>query len=80
MGNADEKRKIREAHAEFMKEQAIKKQEVVMKFKRSNDAVLKVFTPKKFNGEGCISCSADHNIKRKFVLLIHFIFETDIAF
>lgn len=48
MGTADEKRKIREGHAEFMKEQNIKKQEVVCKFKRSNDAVLKVFTPESF--------------------------------
>jgi len=34
-----------------------------MKFKRSNDAVLTVFTPDSFSGQGCISCSADHNVR-----------------
>jgi len=36
-----------------------------MKFKRSNDAVLTVFTPESFQGNGCISCSADHNVRGK---------------
>jgi len=34
-----------------------------MKFKRSNDAVLTVYTPDSFIGQGCISCSADHNVR-----------------
>lgn len=34
-----------------------------MKFKRSNDAVLKVYVPESYNGQGCISCSADHNVR-----------------
>ena len=58
-GAAEEKRR----QAEFLKQATLKKQEVVMKFKRSNDAVLTVFTPANFNGQGCISCSADHTVR-----------------
>ena len=32
-------------------------------FKRSNDAVLTVFSPNSFHGQGCFSCSADHNVR-----------------
>ena len=59
----EDKRKIRER--EFLLESQKKKQEVVMKFKRSNDAVLKVYVPDSYNGQGCISCSADHNVRSK---------------
>lgn len=45
---AEDKRRLRETHQDFLQKQAIKKQEVVMKFKRSNDAVLTVFTPDNF--------------------------------
>jgi len=40
-----------------------------MKFKRSNDAVLTVYTPDSFIGQGCISCSADHNVRSKFLVV-----------
>ena len=63
--SADDKRKLREGHADFLQRQQLKKQEVVMKFKRSNDAVLKVFTPNNLHGNGCISCSADHMVRSK---------------
>ena len=49
ISNAD-KKKFRDNQAEFVKQAAQKKNEVVMKFKRSNDAVLTVFTPSSFNG------------------------------
>ena len=62
----EEKLKFRESQAEFLKQSTLKKQEVVMKFTRSNDAVLKVYTPISFSGQGCISCSADHNVRSKY--------------
>lgn len=36
-----------------------------MKFKRSNDAVLTVYTPESFQGQGYIACSADHSVRSK---------------
>ena len=62
---AEEKRKMKENHDKFLLEFKKKQQEVVMKFKRSNDAVLTVYVPESFNGQGCISCSADHNARSK---------------
>ena len=38
-----------------------------MKFKRSNDAVLSVYTPDSFQGHGFITCSADHNVRSKLM-------------
>lgn len=61
----EEKQKFKESQAEFLKQSQQKKQEFVMKFKRSNDAVLAVCTPSNFAGQACISCSADHNVRSK---------------
>ena len=63
---AEDKRKLKESHDKFLLEYKKKQQEVVMKFKRSNDAVLTVYVPDSFNGQGCISCSADHNARSKY--------------
>ena len=59
----EDKKKFRDNQAEFLKLSQTKKNEVVMKFKRSNDAVLTVFTPSSYNGYGHFSCSADHNVR-----------------
>ena len=63
---AEENKNLKALHAKFWTEYKKKQQEVVMKFKRSNDAVLCVYVPDSFNGQGCISCSADHNARCKF--------------
>ena len=42
-----------------------------MKFKRSNDAVLCVFTPEDYADKGCISCAADHAVKSKLHFLLN---------
>ena len=67
MPTADEKRRLKEIHDKFLQDLKKKQQEVVMKFKRSNDAVLSVYVPQSFNGQGCIDCAADHNVRSKFV-------------
>lgn len=56
----------KESHKQFMREfLKNKKQEAVMFFKRSKDAVLSVYAPNSFQGQGCISCTADHNVRSK---------------
>ena len=45
MPTADEKRRLKEIHDKFLQDLKKKQQEVVMKFKRSNDAVLSVYVP-----------------------------------
>ncbi len=60
---------LKKLHAEFLTKQKAYNQEIVMKFKRSNDAVLCVFTPADYSDKGCISCAADHCVKGK----LHFL-------
>ena len=68
MPTADEKRRLKEIHDKFLQDLKKKQQEVVMKFKRSNDAVLSVYVPQSFNGQGCIDCAADHNVRSKYMI------------
>jgi len=62
-----EQERLKKMHTEFLSKLKANKQEVVMKFKRSNDAVLCVFTPDSYSGQGCISCAADHAVKSKLL-------------
>ena len=53
---------LKKLHAEYLARQKAYNQEIVKKFKRSNDAVLYVFTPEDYSDKGCISCAADHGV------------------
>ena len=59
---------MRDAHADWVLKLQKQKQDYVTKFKRSNDAVLTVYTPEEFMGYGYLACSADHGIRGKLLL------------